>query len=190
MENAILQRINAIIELKSLSQSAFAKYIGASQKTINQQLKGERSLSLDTINKIISSFEDVSPDWLLTGTLPMLKSAQASSQHIQNRDGNIVAGGSVIVPSHYGGQKIAEKKEGKLLEVKAELSGLKQENERLKVEVERLSVAVNKSNQIAEALRGEIESLKKENAELHKQLIEEKERLISILMEKKCVAKK
>lgn len=170
MENAVIQRIKDVIELKKLSQSAFAKQIGANQKTINQQLKGERALSFDTINRIISSFEDISPDWLLTGTLPMFK-ATTSSQHIQNRDGNIVAGGSVIVPSHYAVQKITEKKEGKLLEAKVEILGLKQENERLKTETE--------------ILHNEVESLKKENAELHKQLIEEKERLISVLLEKK-----
>lgn len=73
MENGITQRIRRIIEDSSLSESSFAKIIGSNQRTINQQLKGERSLSLDTVNKIISSFEHISPEWLLTGKGGMLK---------------------------------------------------------------------------------------------------------------------
>lgn len=73
MESDITQRIRQIIEDNSLSESSFAKIIGSNQRTINQQLKGERSLSLDTVNKIISSFEHISPEWLLTGKGGMLK---------------------------------------------------------------------------------------------------------------------
>ena len=74
IEEAIIQRIKEIIENKSLSESQFSKLISANQKTINQQLKGERGISIDTILSILSSFEHISSEWLLRGKGNMFKS--------------------------------------------------------------------------------------------------------------------
>ena len=74
MEKSIIQRIISIRNKKAKSENEFANMIGVNQKTINQQLKGERAISLDTVEKIISSFEDISTNWLMTGEGPMLKS--------------------------------------------------------------------------------------------------------------------
>lgn len=68
MKEDVLSRVLEIYKKKSTSETQFAKQIGANQKTINQQLKGERSLSLDTVLLIINAFEDVSAEWLLRGT--------------------------------------------------------------------------------------------------------------------------
>lgn len=68
MKEDVLSRVLEIYKKKSTSETQFAKQIGANQKTINQQLKGERSLSLDTVLLIINTFEDVSAEWLLRGT--------------------------------------------------------------------------------------------------------------------------
>lgn len=43
MEEGVLQRVISICRQKSVSESQFAKMIGSNQKTINQQLRGERS---------------------------------------------------------------------------------------------------------------------------------------------------
>lgn len=67
MKKGVLQRVKMIYEIKSTSETQFAKQIGASQKTINQQFKGERSISLDTILQVLSAFEDISAEWLLQG---------------------------------------------------------------------------------------------------------------------------
>ena len=67
MKDGVLQRVKEFISTKKMSESQFAKLIGANQKTLNQQLKGERALSLDTLLLIISSFEDLSVDWLMRG---------------------------------------------------------------------------------------------------------------------------
>jgi len=74
IKEAIIQRIKVIIENKSLSESQFSKLISANQKTINQQLKGERGISIDTILSILSSFEHISSEWLLRGKGNMFKS--------------------------------------------------------------------------------------------------------------------
>lgn len=44
MEEGVLQRVISICRQKSVSESQFAKMIGSNQKTINQQLRGERSI--------------------------------------------------------------------------------------------------------------------------------------------------
>lgn len=67
MKEDVLQRVKMIYEIKSTSETQFAKQIGASQKTINQQFKGERSISLDTILQVLCAFEDISSEWLLRG---------------------------------------------------------------------------------------------------------------------------
>ena len=74
IKEAIIQRIKKIIKNKSLSESQFSKLISANQKTINQQLKGERGISIDTILGILSSFEHISSEWLLRGKGNMFKS--------------------------------------------------------------------------------------------------------------------
>ena len=74
IKEAIIQRIKEIIENKSLSESQFSKLISANQKTINQQLKGERGISIDTILSILSSFEHISSEWLLRVKGNMFKS--------------------------------------------------------------------------------------------------------------------
>lgn len=74
IKKAIIQRIKKIIKNKSLSESQFSKLISANQKTINQQLKGERGISIDTILGILSSFEQISSEWLLRGEGSMFKS--------------------------------------------------------------------------------------------------------------------
>ena len=73
MKDALLERVIAIVKEHSKSENEFAKIIGMNQKTLNQQLKGDRSLSLDTILKIISSFEDVNVEWLMTGKGDIVK---------------------------------------------------------------------------------------------------------------------
>lgn len=84
MKDDVLQRVILFFNTKNISETAFAKRIGSNQKTLNQQLKGERSISIDTVLNIISSFDEVSPDWLLTGKGEMLK-----------RDNNVVNTGNV-----------------------------------------------------------------------------------------------
>ena len=79
MENSIIQRIAEIITSKGFSENSFAKQIGSNQRTINQQLRGDRKLSLDTVCNVISSFGDISAEWLLRGEGNMNKSEKKNS---------------------------------------------------------------------------------------------------------------
>lgn len=64
---AILQRIKELLYITGKNQSGFAELTGINPKTLNQQLKGKRALSLETVLAIISSIEDISVNWLMTG---------------------------------------------------------------------------------------------------------------------------
>ena len=77
----MIERIKKIINFYDLSVNAFANKIGANQVTINQQINGDRKISLETITKIINSFDLISPDWLLTGKGEMLKKEYLSTNN-------------------------------------------------------------------------------------------------------------
>lgn len=63
----MIKRINLLIKNKAKSVREFAAMIGVQQNTLNQQLIGSRKVSLETISAILSSFDDISAEWLLRG---------------------------------------------------------------------------------------------------------------------------
>lgn len=73
MEVDIINRINQIREAKKLSGREFAAIIGSKPNTFNQQINSKRSVSYETVQNILSAFEDISSEWLLRGEGDMLK---------------------------------------------------------------------------------------------------------------------
>lgn len=64
-KGSILHRINEFREYSGISKSTLAATIGVEQTTLNNQMLGKRSLSLDTIIALLSSFQELSSEWLL-----------------------------------------------------------------------------------------------------------------------------
>ena len=77
----MIDRGKKIIEYKQCSTNSFAEMIGVKQNTLNQQLTGDRKLSLDVVRKIISTCNDISAEWLLTGDGKMLKNISENSEN-------------------------------------------------------------------------------------------------------------
>ena len=77
----MIGRVRKIIEYKQCSTNSFAEMIGVKQNTLNQQLTGDRKLSLDVVRKIISTCNDISAEWLLTGGGEMLKNISENSEN-------------------------------------------------------------------------------------------------------------
>lgn len=73
MKKDVLERIKSFINHSSLSKSAFASSIKMEQTTVNNQLLGKRSISIDLILSILEAYPDISSEWLLRGTGTMLK---------------------------------------------------------------------------------------------------------------------
>lgn len=69
----MIDRVKEVLRAKSRSVREFAEFIGVKQVTLNQQLAGDRKLSLDIVQSILNSFEDISSEWLLRGEGDMIK---------------------------------------------------------------------------------------------------------------------
>ena len=63
----MVNRVKCLIKEKARSVREFAEKIGVKQVTLNQQISGDRKLSLDIIFSILNSFPDISAEWLLRG---------------------------------------------------------------------------------------------------------------------------
>jgi plasmid maintenance system antidote protein VapI len=72
MKPLVLQRINELIDSYKLSKNAFANKINMEQTTVNNQLIGKRSVSIDLILNILLAFPEISSEWLLRGKGNML----------------------------------------------------------------------------------------------------------------------
>ncbi|OUO00436.1 hypothetical protein [Bacteroides clarus] len=72
MKPLVLQRINELIDGYKLSKNAFANKINMEQTTVNNQLIGKRSVSIDLILNILLAFPEISSEWLLRGKGNML----------------------------------------------------------------------------------------------------------------------
>lgn len=63
----ILDRLQILIKEKSNNATQFAAQIGVKQNTLSQQLNRKRSVSLEVIGNILTTFPDIDPDWLIIG---------------------------------------------------------------------------------------------------------------------------
>lgn len=79
----MISRIKEIITYYSLSNRAFAIKCGLKDNTFINQLNGVREVSLNTINAILLSFEDISAEWLLRGKGQMLLSEVTPDPNIE-----------------------------------------------------------------------------------------------------------
>lgn len=73
----IYQRVKCVLENKSISVNALSKKINVAQATLNPQLKGDRSLAANIVEKILTAFPDVSAEWLMRGVGTMYSNQDA-----------------------------------------------------------------------------------------------------------------
>lgn len=67
MEATIYQIVKLILEDKSVSVNAISKQINVAQATLNPQLRGDRTLAANIVEKILTAFPDVSAEWVMRG---------------------------------------------------------------------------------------------------------------------------
>lgn len=67
MEVTIYQRVKCVLGDKSISVNALSKQINVAQATLNPQLRGDRTLAANIVEKILDAFPDVSAEWLMRG---------------------------------------------------------------------------------------------------------------------------
>lgn len=76
MEHSFASRVLEFRKLKGLSQQAFAERCGLEQGNVSQMEKGTEPKQ-SNITKLVAGFPDLSPEWLLLGTGPMLRDGRA-----------------------------------------------------------------------------------------------------------------
>jgi len=71
----ITERLNQLVKYLGLTPRAFALKIGTSSQAMSNYLAG-RDPSFEVVCKLIETFVEISPDWLITGRGPMLRDEQ------------------------------------------------------------------------------------------------------------------
>ena len=74
MKDSMLERFKSVIAAKSKSPTDFCKIIGVAQTTLSNQLQSARGISVDVIILTLTSFPDISAEWLLRGKGEMILS--------------------------------------------------------------------------------------------------------------------
>lgn len=72
-ENTVKERIRVALNANGANPTNLAKRFGVNQKTLNNQINGDTSLSVSTILLIKEAIPDVSIEWLIMGEGEMLK---------------------------------------------------------------------------------------------------------------------
>lgn len=69
-------RIQLILKSMNLSPSQFADEISVQRSSLSHILSGRNKPSLDFVSKVLTSYPDISSDWLLFGTGTMMRKAK------------------------------------------------------------------------------------------------------------------
>ncbi len=79
----VLERLKLFISESDLTPRAFAIKIDFNYSTLNNYLTGRRTtIDLDLINKTISSFENLSSEWLMRGKGEMLLTSEPAEDRL------------------------------------------------------------------------------------------------------------
>lgn len=84
----IVQRIKELIKVKELTVNSFSKEIGIGQVTLNNYIRLNRYPAYETLHAILTTFTDVSAEWLMRGEgsmfvsdrLPVMRGDETDSE--------------------------------------------------------------------------------------------------------------
>lgn len=87
MQESVIQRINEILRTKCKDNiSNMSREIGIHQTTLNNYFLKKRKPSLEFVEAILHSYEDISAEWLLRGTGTMSNGIEDVEKPIMNND--------------------------------------------------------------------------------------------------------
>lgn len=73
MNENTLKRIKQYLDLKGIRVSVFEREIGMSNGSFASQLKNDKTIGVDKLEKILRIYSDIDIEWLLTGRGDILK---------------------------------------------------------------------------------------------------------------------
>ncbi len=75
----ILQRLKEVLKYSGQSVRAFSIKCGVSQPTLDKQIKGLRSVSIETVMSVLYAYPEISAEWLMRGNGQMLIQQEGNS---------------------------------------------------------------------------------------------------------------
>jgi len=106
----MIDRISLLLKTKNLSPSSFADEIQVQRSSVSHVLSGRNKPSLDFVLKILSTYPEVSSEWLMFGKGQMLKQADKKEEIIEQE--------KQVVEMPIKTEKFEKDKKGKLLSKK------------------------------------------------------------------------
>ncbi len=86
METSVIERVKELIKDRGVTPRGFASDIDFNYSTLNNYLTGRRkAIDASLIESLVSSFDNVSAEWLLTGRGNMFKSENKPYESIPTR---------------------------------------------------------------------------------------------------------
>jgi hypothetical protein len=83
MQENISYRLKLFIDSQGISMREFETIFGFSNGSIGSQIKNNKAIGSDRVEKILLHYEDLNPHWLLTGKGPMLLSDAVEDEPLQ-----------------------------------------------------------------------------------------------------------
>jgi len=122
----ILQRLKEFIDENGLSIASFEKSIGMSNASFGKSLKNNKAIGTDKLEKILMTYPEINPTWLLTGVGP---------RYMKDVKMNYPSGDTMLYNMYKDSLDHIEKQAQELGALRKENQLLEKENSILKVRV-------------------------------------------------------
>lgn len=85
INNGLIERLEQLMEYKSLNQRSLSKEIGFSYSTLNKYCnKKSNTIDFELIYRLVSHFSDIDTNWLIQGTGEMLLTSEQPTDSSEN----------------------------------------------------------------------------------------------------------
>lgn len=153
---SIGERVKAIKKYFRLKQDELADILGVSTTMVSKYQNNSTIPNLDSLNRILDQYPEVSSQWLFRGEGGMLKADSTENNQINNYDGGSIG---VLGVNNRGTIKNTQlDKERSKHEVK--IKEIKVENEKLKSDILNLKKMLEAKEDVINTQREMIEMLK------------------------------
>lgn len=95
MERTINERINTYLKDKRLTIRSLSQSLNIKESTLGNKLSGRFRIDTDTVVAILKAYPELSADWLLLGSGPMLRAHEYYNEPVSlqfNDDGDNISG--------------------------------------------------------------------------------------------------
>lgn len=82
MEKDLKERVRILLQRYNLNPSKLAEKYQLNQKTLNNQINSDTTMSANTILLVLDAIPDVSAEWLLRGTGSMLTKENINPEQV------------------------------------------------------------------------------------------------------------